>query len=95
MYNGCGQNGNEGTNSRNTKRKGNGCGRGWCVRRGSLLQDHLPVKFKDPKFKHEIRLKAVILLKLFHNLFAINFFSVVEIIIELFVVCQKLIHVYA
>ena len=31
----------------------------WCVRRGSLLQDCLPVKFqvvkfKDPKFKHEI-----------------------------------------
>ena len=41
------------------KKKGNGCARGWCVGRGSLLQDRLPVKFqdvkfKDPKFKHEI-----------------------------------------
>ena len=25
------------------------CARGGCVRRGSLLQDHLPVKFNDPK----------------------------------------------
>ena len=24
------------------------------ITRGSLLQDRLPVKFKDPKFKHEI-----------------------------------------
>ena len=65
------------------------CARGWCVRRGSFLQDGLPVKlqdvkFKDPKFKHEILV--------FHHLFAI-IFSVVEIIIELFVACQKLIHV--
>ena len=41
------------------KKKGNGCARGWCVRRGSLLQDRLPVKFQDVKFndmklKHEI-----------------------------------------
>ena len=54
--------------------------RGWCVRRGSLLQDCLPVKFQDVKFKfkHEFfcenRHEASILLKLFHNLFAINFF---------------------
>ena len=27
-----------------------GCARGSCVRRWSLLQDRLPVKFKDPKF---------------------------------------------
>ena len=25
--------------------------RGWCVRRGNLLQDHLPVKFQYVKFK--------------------------------------------
>ena len=36
-----------------------GSARGWCVRRGNLLQDRLPVKlqerkFKDPKFNHEI-----------------------------------------
>ena len=38
---------------------GGACARGWCVGRGSLLQDGLPmklqdVKFKDPKIKHEI-----------------------------------------
>ena len=42
------------------RKKGNRCARGWCVRRGSLLQDGLPVnfedvKFKDPKFKYEIK----------------------------------------
>ena len=41
------------------EKKDNGCARGWSVRKGSLLQDHLPVKFqdvkfKDPKFKYEI-----------------------------------------
>ena len=40
-----------------SRKKGGRCARGWCVRRGSLLQDRLPVKFqdekfKDPKFKH-------------------------------------------
>ena len=40
-----------------SRKKGCRCARGWCVRRGSLLQDCLPVKFqdvkfKDPKFKH-------------------------------------------
>ena len=61
-----------------------------------MLQDCLPVKFKDPKFMNfcENRHEAFILHKLFHNLFK-SIFSVVEIIIELFVVCQKLIHVYA
>ena len=52
------------------------------VRRGSLLQDRLPVKFqdvkfKDPKFKHEIfvrNMKHLYFFKLFHNLLAINFF---------------------
>ena len=29
------------------KKKGNGCARGWC---GKMV----PVKFKDPKFKHEM-----------------------------------------
>ena len=33
------------------KKEGNECARGWCVRRGSLLQDCLPVKFQDVKFK--------------------------------------------
>ena len=37
-----------------SRKKGGGCARGWCVGRGSLLQDRLPVKFKDPKFMHEI-----------------------------------------
>ena len=40
------------------KREGNGCARGWCARRGSLLQDRLPVKFKDPKFKHELIMRG-------------------------------------
>ena len=63
-----------------------------------MLQDRLSVKFQDvkftvPKSKHEIFVRIeFMLLKLFHNLFAI-IFSVVEIIIELFVVCQKVSHV--
>ena len=46
------------------------------VPENGVLQDCLPVKFKDPKFMqfHENRHEAFILLKLFHNLFAINFF---------------------
>ena len=32
------------------KKKGGGCARDWCVGRGSLLQDGLPVKFQDVKF---------------------------------------------
>ena len=28
-----------------SRKKGGRCARGWCVRRGSLLQDRLPVKF--------------------------------------------------
>ena len=54
------------------------------VRRGSLLQDRLPVKFQDvkfqdPKLKHEIFARigmkhSYILLKVFHDLLAINFF---------------------
>ena len=58
------------------------------VRRWSLLQDCLPAKFKDPKFMkffHENRHEAFILFKLFHNFFAI-FFSIIKVIIELFVV---------
>ena len=51
------------------------------------------MKFTVPKSKHEIFVRidmkhSYILLKLFHDLFAI----VVEIKIELLVVCQKLIH---
>ena len=33
------------------EKKGGGYARGWCVRRGSLLQNCLPVKFQDVKFK--------------------------------------------
>ena len=56
------------------------------------------VKFKDPKFKHEIFVRIDMKLSYFSNFFIIclpSIFSVVEIIIELFVVCQKLILVYA
>ena len=76
--------------------------RGWCVRRGSLLQDCLPVKFQGvkftvPKYKHEIFVRIHMKHSYFSNDFIIclqSIFSVVEIIIiiELFV---KLIHVYA
>ena len=65
-----------------------------------MLHDRLPVKFqdvkfKDPKFKHEIFMRidmknSYFSNYLFHNLFAF----VVEIIIELFVVCQKLMHTF-
>ena len=55
-----------------------------CMVAVSLLQDHLPVKFQGMKFK----------LKFKHEFVCNQNFSVVEII-ELFVVCQKLIHVYA
>ena len=65
------------------KKKGYECARGRCVRRESLLQNCLPVKFKDPKFKHEIFMRIDMK------------YSGVEIIIEQFVVFQKLIHVYA
>ena len=51
------------------------------------------VKFKDPKFKHELFMRIDMKYSYFSNCF-INFF-VVEIIIELLVVCQKLIHSYA
>ena len=55
-----------------------------------MLQDRAPVKFKDPMFKHE-NFREFLPLKLFHNYCLQSIFSVVEIIIELFVVCQKLI----
>ena len=49
--------------------------------RWSLLKDCLPVKFKDPKFMkfHENRHEALILFKLFHNLFAIIFFLLLKL----------------
>ena len=54
------------------------CARGWCVRRESLLVDHLPVKFNDPNFKNEIFMRIDMNHSYFSNyLFAINF-SVVE-----------------
>ena len=69
------------------KKKG-GCARGWCVRRGSLLQDRLPVKY--PKCKHENFVRIDMKHSYFSNYFIIClpsiFSSVVEIIIELFVV---------
>ena len=60
------------------------CARGSCVRRWSLLQDCLPVKFKDPKFMkfsyfHENRHEAFILFKLFHNMFAIILFLLLKL----------------
>ena len=61
-----------------------------------MLQDRLPVKFqdvkfKDPKFKHEIFVGTDRSIHtLFHN-FLQSIFSI-EIIIELFVVCQRFMH---
>ena len=61
----------------------------WCVRRGSSLQDRLPVKFQDVKFtvlkfKHEIFVR----IDMKHSYFSIYFIicsqsivSVIEIII--------------
>ena len=56
----------------------------------SLLQDHQfqDVTFIDPKFKHEIYMRIDVKQSYFSNYFI---FPVVEIIIELIVVCQKLI----
>ena len=52
-------------------------------------------EFEDVKFKYEIFMR----IDMKHSYFSIiclpSFFSVVEIIIELFVVCQNIIHVYA
>ena len=53
--------------------KENGCARDWFVRRGSLLQDRLPVKFKD---KHEIFMRIYM-----KHSYLPNYFNVVEIII--------------
>ena len=58
------------------KKKGNGFARGWFVRRGSLLQDRLPVtfqdvKFKVPKFKHEIFVRIDLKHSYFSNYFMI------------------------
>ena len=68
-----------------------------------MLQDSLPVmfqdvQFKDPKFKHELFVRRDMKHSYFSNYFIIclpSIFSVVEIIIELFVVCQNIIHFYA
>ena len=59
-----------------------------------MLQDGLPVKFQDVKFKiprnfRENRHEAFILLK-YLIICLQSIFSAVEIIIELFVVCQKI-----
>ena len=47
------------------------------------------VKIQDPNFKHKIFMR----IDMKHSYFSNDF--VVEIIIELFVACQKLINVYA
>ena len=39
---------------RHTKYKKSWCARGWCVRRGSLLQDRLPVKFQGEIYSSEV-----------------------------------------
>ena len=58
------------------KKEGNGCSRDWCVRRESLLQDRLPVKFqdvkfKDPNFKCEIFMRINMKQAYFANYFII------------------------
>ena len=61
-----------------------------------MLHDRLPVKFqymkfKDPMFKHEIFVRIDMKHSYFSNYFILclpSIFSVVEIIIELFVVCM-------
>ena len=60
-----------------------------------MLQDHLPVKFRDvmftvPKCKHEIFMRIDVKHSYFSNYFIClqsNFFSAAEIIIELTVCC--------
>ena len=50
------------------------------------------MKFKDPKFKHEIFMRIDMKYLYFSNIsqFVCNkFFPLLKIIIELFVVCQK------
>ena len=69
------------------------------VRRGSLLQDRLPVKFQDVKFKdtkskHEIFVRIDMKHSFFSNYFTMclqSIFYVVEIIIELLVILFVLI----
>ena len=56
------------------------------------------MKFKDLKFNHKIFVRIHMKHSYFSNYFIVclqSIFSVAEIIIELFVGCQKLIHVYA
>ena len=59
-----------------SRKKRSECARGWCVRRGSLLQDRFPVKFqdvnfKDPKFKLEIFVRIDMKHSYFSNYFII------------------------
>ena len=49
------------------------------------------VKFRDTNFKHEIFVRINMKHSYFRNYFIICLQSIVEVIIELFVVCQKLI----
>ena len=58
------------------KEKGGECVRGWCVRRGSLVQDRLPVKFQDvkftvPKCKHETFVRIDMKHSYFSNYFIV------------------------
>ena len=68
---------------------------GGCVIRGSLLQDRLPVKFKDVKFKdmkfkHESVLRIDTKHSYFSNYFIICLQSVVEIILNCLLFAKKL-----
>ena len=60
--------------------------RGWCVRKGSLLKDRLPVKFQDVKylkFKHDIFVRIDIKHLYFSTYYCLpSIFSAVEIIMN-------------
>ena len=59
------------------------------------MQDRLPVKFQDVKFT-VLKYRHERFVRIEHSYFSIiclqSIFSFVEIIIELFVLCQKLMH---
>ena len=56
-----------------------------------MLQDRLPVKFKDPKFKHEIFMRIDMKHSYFSiiSLFICNQFSVVEIIMNCLLIAKN------
>ena len=54
------------------------------------------VKFEYPKFKHEIFVRMDMKHSYFSNYFIICLPSIISVVeIDLFVVCQNIIHVYA